>query len=455
MPATRLTTLDASFLEVESPSAHMHVGWSSSFRKPPGRPTPGFEELRDHVASRMSRAPRYRQRLAEPPLAVNDPVWVDDEDFDIANHVRRSRSRDLAGLTDEVMSEQLDRRRPLWELWIADDLPDGRIGVVGKAHHAMVDGIATVELATLLLDPTPEPPPAESDGWRPEPAPSGAALFVGGLVDRVGEALELARWPLVLAARPERLAALPATALRSVRALGDSLRAATPGTGLNKRISSRRHLARAHRPLADLKRIKDHHGATVNDVVLAAASGAVRRFFQQRGERPVKLKTMVPVSVRSENGAGELGNQISFVFVDLPCDEPDPLKRLAQVSSQVGRRKRRGQPEGANRVLSAFGYAPRTVQRVLAHLVSSPRAFNLVVSNIPGPRQPLYMLGCELEESYPVVPIADRHGVAIGMTTIKDEACFGVYADRESVPDADLLAEFLDESVEELLDGVR
>jgi diacylglycerol O-acyltransferase / wax synthase len=194
---------------------------------------------------------------------------------------------------------------------------------------------------------------------------------------------------------------------------------------------------------------------TVNDVVLAAASGAVRRFLQQRGERPVRLKTMVPVSVRGEDGTGELGNQISFVFVDLPCDEPDPLARLARVRSEVGRRKRRGQPEGANLVLSAFGYAPRTVQRVLAHLVASPRAFNLVVSNIPGPRQPLYMLGCELEESYPVVPIADRHGVAIGMTTIKDEACFGVYADRESVPDSDLLAEFLDESVEELLAGVR
>lgn len=160
---------------------------------------------------------------------------------------------------------------------------------------------------------------------------------------------------------------------------------------------------------------------------------------------------MVPVSVRAENGGGELGNQISFVFVDLPCDEPDPLMRLAQVKIEMGTRKRDGRPEGADRVMRAFGYAPHTVQRALSRLAASPRAFNLVVSNIPGPREPLYMLGCELEESYPVVPIPDGHALAIGMTTIKDEAFFGLYADRESLPDADLLADLLDESVEELL----
>jgi len=165
----------------------------------------------------------------------------------------------------------------------------------------------------------------------------------------------------------------------------------------------------------------------------------------------VKLKAMIPVSVRSNGGAGEFGNQISFVFVDLPCDEPDPLRRLLDVKEEVGKRKRGGEPEGADRLLKAFGYAPHTVQRVLAHLVASPRAFNLVVSNIPGPREPLYMLGCELEESYPVVPIADRHALAIGFTTIKDEAFFGVYADRESLPDADALAECLDQSADELL----
>jgi diacylglycerol O-acyltransferase len=451
MPATRLTTLDASFLELESSSAHMHVGWAARFAKPRGGRAPTFEELRDHVAGRMGRAPRYRQKLAGVPLDVHDPVWVDDEEFDVGRHVRHSPARDLGGLADEVMSEQLDRDRPLWELWIADDLADGGIGVIGKAHHAMVDGIAAVELATLLLDPTPDAPPPERDGWRPARPPAGTTLFVDGVVDRAGDALGLALSPLGLVRRPRRVFELPGALLQNARALADALRAATPRTGLNEPISPQRHLAQARRPLSDLKRIKGRFGTTVNDVVLAAASGAVRRFLQARGETPVKLKAMVPVSVRSDDGGSELGNQISFVFVDLPCDEPDRRKRLAGVTEEIGKRKRDGMPEGADRVRKAFGHAPRSVQRVLSHLVASPRAFNLVVSNIPGPPEPMYMLGCELEEVYPVVPIADRHALSIGMTTIKGEAFFGVYADRETLPDADLLADFLDEEVEELL----
>lgn len=451
MSQNRLTTLDASFLEVESPSAHMHVGWAARFSDPNGRARPTFEELRDHIAGRMSRAPRYRQKLAEVPLGVNDPVWVDDPEFDIARHVRHSPSPDFDQLADEVMSAQLDRDRPLWELWIADRLPGGGLGVIGKAHHAMVDGLAAVELATLLLDPTPDPPPAQGESWEPASPPGEAKLLVDGLVDRVGEVVDVARWPLGLVRHPTRLAGVAGDGLKSARALADSLRSATPETGLNEPISPRRHLARAHRPLADLKRIKRRFDATVNDVVLAVASGGVRRFFERRGKTPVKLKAMVPVSVRADDGAGRFGNQISFVFVDLPCDEPDPIRRLVDVKEEVGKRKRGGEPEGADRVLKAFGYAPHTVQRVVSHLVASPRAFNLVVSNIPGPREPLYMLGCELEESYPVVPIAERHALAIGFTTIKDEGFFGIYADRESLPDADLLAECLDEEADELL----
>ena len=312
----------------------------------------------------MSRAPRYRQKLAEVPLGVNDPVWVDDPEFDIERHVRHSPSRDFDQLTDDVMSAQLDRDRPLWELWIADRLPDGRVGVVGKAHHAMVDGLAAVELATLLLDPSPEPPASESDGWRPASPPGGAKLLIDGLIDRAGEMVDVARWPLGLVRHPTRLPEVATDGLQSARALADSLRSATSETGLNEPISPRRHLAHAHRPLADLKRIKGRFDATVNDVVLAVASGGVRRFFERRGETPVKLKAMVPVSVRAEDGGGGFGNQISFVFVDLPCDESDPVLRLADVKEEIGKRKRSGEPEGADRVLKAFGYAPHTVQRM-------------------------------------------------------------------------------------------
>lgn len=446
--STRLSTLDSSFLEVESPSAHMHVGWAALFRPPSEASKPTFEEVRDHIAGRLARAPRYRQCLAPVPLDVSDPVWVDDEKFDIDRHVHRTVAGEIGEATDSVMSIPLDRERPLWEMWVADRLQDGRIGVVGKAHHAMIDGLAAVEMASLVLDGTPEPPPAEDDQWRPAPAPEPARLLAAGVVDRLGRAIRLGTWPLGQARDPS---ALVANAVRGVRALGDALRPATPDPELNPPISSRRHLARAHRPLADLKRVKRAFGGTINDVLLAAAAGGVRRFLEQHGRKAPPLKAMVPVSMRAQRTHAELGNEISFVFVDLPCDEPDPLRRLQTIKTGVGTRKRDGRPEGADLVLRAFGYAPRLVQKVLAHLVAAPSTFNLVVSNIPGPRERMYLLGCELEEAYPVVPIADRHAVSVGMTTIKEEACFGVYADCDALPDADLLAQCVAESVDELL----
>lgn len=446
--SNRLSTLDASFLEVESPSAHMHVGWAALFRPPSegGRPT--FEEVRNHIAGRLSRAPRYRQRLAAVPFDVSDPVWVDDQEFDIDRHVHRAPAGEIGEMTDTAMSVALDRERPLWEMWVAERLRDGRVGVVGKAHHAMIDGLAAVEMASLVLDSTSEPPPPEDDDWRPAPAPEPARLLAEGVVDRLGRATLLGVWPLRQASRP---GVLVANAYRSARALGDFLRPATPDPELNRRISSRRHLARAHRPLGDLKRVKRRFDATINDVLLAAAAGGVRQLFEQHGRMPKPLKAMVPVSMRAQRAQADLGNEISFVFVDLPCDEPDPRRRLQTIKAQIGAYKREGRPEGADLLLRAIEYAPRTLQKVLAHLVAAPSAFNLVVSNIPGPREPMYLLGCELEEAYPVVPIADRHAISIGMTTIKDEACFGIYADHDALPDAELLADCIDSSVQGLL----
>jgi diacylglycerol O-acyltransferase len=446
--ASRLSTLDASFLEVESPSAHMHVGWAALFRPPSEASRPTFAEVRDHIAGRLARAPRYRQRLAPVPFDVSDPVWVDDENFDIDRHVRRTVAGEIGEATDSVMSMPLDRERPLWEMWVADRLRDGRLGVVGKAHHAMIDGLAAVEMASLVLDATPEPPASEDDQWRPAPAPGPARLLADGVADRLGRARRLGVWPLLQARHPTALAA---SAARSVRALGDALRPTIPDPELNPPISARRHLASAHRALADLRRVKQVFGATINDVLLAAAAGGLRRFLEQHGRMAAPLKVMVPVSMRAQRTEAELGNEISFVFVDLPCDEPDPLRRLQRIKARIGGRKRDGRPEGADLMLRAFGYAPRLVQRTLAHLVAAPSTFNLVVSNIPGPREPMYLLGCELEEAYPVVPIADRHAVSIGMTTVQDEACFGIYADCEALPDADLLAECIDAALEELL----
>jgi diacylglycerol O-acyltransferase len=446
MSRTRLSALDASFLELESSTAHMHVGWASLFAVPDGKPSPTFEELRAHVGARLGRAPRYRQKLAQVPFGLNDPVWVDDPGFDLARHVRRARSRDFQSAVDEVMSVPLDRSRPLWELWIADEIDDGRIGAIGKVHHCMVDGIAAVELSAMMLDASPDAALEECVEWRPQREPAALELVTEGALARVTQMAALARKAPALIRRPSRAIA---GAFRAARAAHSSLNPARRAP-LNAPISPRRHLARACRGLDDLRDIKRNHGGTVNDVVLAAAAGGLRRFLLDRGETPKPLKAMVPVSVRAQGAAGDLGNRISFVFVKLPCDEPDALRRLEGVQASMGRRKAGGEPEGADFLLEAVEYAPRTIQHAIARVAASARAFNVVVSNIPGPALPLYMCGCRLEEAYPVVPLADDHGVSIGMTTVAGAACFGVYADAETLPDADALAAAIADSVDEL-----
>jgi WS/DGAT/MGAT family acyltransferase len=453
---TRLSALDASFLEVETPTAHMHVGWAAVFDPPESRQRPGFDELLAHIGGRMSRAPRYRQRLAEVPLGAADPVWIDDPGFRVERHVRHSRQGDLSSLIDDVMSRRLRRDRPLWELWIADRLEDGRIGVVGKAHHCMVDGLAAVEMATLMLDPEPDPPDLEPDSWTPADPPGGLGLLAGGLADRARTLLGMATTPVRMATNPREALRLPALAARTGRAVADSAR---PGSGRSRftgRSSPLRHLGTATRPLDDLRETARARGASVNDVLLAAVAGGVRAFELERDGTPTPLKTMVPVSVRppSSNGDGEFGNRIAFVFVDLPCTEPDPLRRLEAVAEEMGTRKESGEPEGADALLRLLAYVPRTIQHAFSRLASSPRTFDITVSNIPGPREPLWMLGCELREAYPVVPMADSHAVSIGLTTVRDDVFLGVYADREALPEADRLAILIDRSFDELRDQV-
>jgi diacylglycerol O-acyltransferase / wax synthase len=446
----RLTPLDASFLTVESPTAHMHVGWACLFARPPGRASPTFEDLRDHIEGRLGGAPRYRQKLADVPLGVGEPVWVDDEQFDVGRHVLRSPRSRFGDVVDKVMSTPLARNRPLWEVWVADTLDDGRIGVVGKVHHCMVDGIAAVELAALLVDPTPEPPGPRRVGWQPGPTPPSSRRLADAVVGGLGDAIEVAGAPLRLARHPSRLAAVSHRGAQTVRAAAQSLRPATSSPVFNEPISPQRHLAVLHRPLDELREMGGCFGTTVNDVVLAVTAGGIRRFLELRGETPVRLKTMVPVNLRAQGGEAGLGNQISFVFVDLPCDESNPVRRLREVHLAMCSRKHEGVPEGADVILKAFGHTPRQVRQAVSRMIASPRSFNLTVSNIPGPTDRLYMMGCELEEVYPVVPIADRHAVSIGVTTVNGGAFFGIYVDPDSLPDADAMATAIGESIDEL-----
>jgi WS/DGAT/MGAT family acyltransferase len=316
----------------------------------------------------------------------------------------------------------------------------------------MVDGMAALELGMLLLDPVRDVAPRGHDEWRADAAPAPAGVLGNAVLDRVGEQLRMVRDVLRLSRSPRRLLRLPEGALHLGRALTHSLLPVARPSALNAPSSAGRHLATVRRPLQDLRRIKARHRTTVNDVMLGAVAGGLRGFLAERGDATESLKAMVPVSVRSEAARGELGNRIAFMFTELPCAEPDALARLTAINRETRQSKSSGEPEGSDIALRGLGLAPHTVQRLASHLVASPRAFNLVVSNIPGPPTALYMLGCELEAVYPIVPLAEGHALSIGMTTIQEQACFGLYADREALPDVDRLAHHLDAALDELLD---
>lgn len=448
-PRERLSALDAAFLSLEAPHAPMHVGWAAQFAPPPDRPRPSFEAIRSHIAGRLGRAPRYRQRLAEVPLDLGDPVWVDDAEFDIADHVLRAGHGDFQRLADEVMSAPLEHDRPLWELWVAEELDDGMVGIVGKAHHCLVDGLAAIELMALLLDASPEPDSGDGEDWAPQ-APPGAVEIAAEAVRRQAEqALDFAKLPLRYAREPMRLLDVPNQARRTAIALLHTASPPAPPSRLNGPMSPLRHLACTERPLQDLKTIKRSFGTTINDVLLAATAGALRTLAEERDEPLREIRAMVPVSV--EAPSERWGNRLAFLFLNLPTTEPDPVWRLRDVHVAMRERKREREPETVDAIFSAVSYAPLPVRRLASRILASPRLSNLTVSNIPGPQLPLYLMGCEARRAYPVVPLTDGHGLSIGMTTVQDQACFGIYAQAELAEDADRLVRGIQQEIDVLL----
>jgi diacylglycerol O-acyltransferase / wax synthase len=453
--AERLSALDASFLAVERPSAPMHVGWVAQFEPPERGPRPGFEELFDQIAGRLGRAPRYRQRLAQVPLGVHEPVWVDDPGFDAPNHLMPAGGGDLGALVDGILSTPLARDRPLWEMWIADALADGAVALIGKMHHCMVDGTAVVELGNLLLDADPDAwtTSAEHDAWTPVPAPSSGQRLARAVVERAADGATLAFAPVRLAGSPARLLGLPAGARRGARTLAHTLLPPAPGSPLNRPGAAERHHVRVTRSLDEIRTIRRRHRVTPNDVIIAACAGALRRFAERRGEPPQRLKVMVPADVRTSADAAGSGNRISFVFIELPCDEPDPIERLRTVNRATDQRRRDGEADDVDAAFRALALTPRPLQRVLAHAFAHPRLFNLTISSVPGPAVPRYLRGCRLRAVHSAVPLAGRHALSIGVVTVARQACFGIYADSRTLPDADALGPELEAAIDELLEA--
>jgi diacylglycerol O-acyltransferase / wax synthase len=448
----RLSALDASFLAVEGPAAPMHVGWVALFDPPEAGPAPAIGVVLEHIAGRLSLAPRYRQRLAGVPLGLHDPVWVDDDRFDPHAHLVSGDGRDLDALVDSMLASPLPRDRPLWQMAVAS-LPGGRLALVGKAHHCMVDGTAVLELGNLLLDAAPEGSggtDAEA-AWSPSPAPSAGDRLARATVERARDGAALALAPARLVGSPRRLAGLPGSLRRGARTFSHTLLPPAPASPLNRPGSARRHHFRVTRSLHDIRTVRRRFGVTPNDVILAACAGALRRFAERRGDVPQRVKAMVPADVRSGRDESGTGNRISFVFVELPCDEADPLERLALVSRATSQRRRDGDADDLDAAFGLLALTPPPVQRALAHAFAHPRLFNLTVSSVAGPAVPRYLRGCRLREVHSAVPLASRHAVSVGVVTVAGNACFGVTADPEVLPDADRLAGDLDAAIDELL----
>ena len=447
----KLSTTDASFLAVESPNAPMHVGWLCTFSPPVDGPRPSFEQLRDHITGRLAHSARYRQRLVRLPLRAWEPAWVDDPEFDFARHVVEAEGSDISEIVDGAMSSHLDRDRPLWKMWLAPELPDGSIGFVGKAHHCMVDGLAALELVGLLFDESPEPEPTEPVSWTPRPLPSRRVLGVVRLKELAERVRGAIRLPLRVLSSDGGTRSLGRWTARLVGALVDFLRPA-PMSPFNRPSSPWRHQARTSHPLSELRAVKDHFDTSLNDVVLAVTAGALRRYMERTGQIVERLKVIVPVNVRDPTAdPDDLGNQLSFMWVELPCQEPDPIRRLEALHASTKKRKESRRAEGASVLVAAVSYGPRFLKRLVSSLFASRRTANLIVSNLIGPPIPLYMQGCAIEEIYPLVPLTDHHGLSIGLMTVRDTACFSLYADATSLPDADALAADVDASVAELV----
>jgi WS/DGAT/MGAT family acyltransferase len=454
----RLSALDVSFLTNESSASHMHVGGICIFEGPP----PSYEDLLNHVRSRLHLVPRFRQKLAFPPVPTGRPFWIDDPAFNLEYHVRHSAlpapgsEEQLRNMAARVFSQQLDRTKPLWEIWMVQGLTRKRFAFVTKTHHALVDGVSGVDIATVLFDIKPVPEPAEDEHeWIPGPEPSAASLLA-----RDAEAV--ARTPIRALRRLERAIEHPRRTLAEVteaaEALGEvgwNFANPAPKVPLNVEIGSHRRYTWVRGDLGQFKRIKGILGGTVNDVVLAVVSGALRQWLQKRGVKTegMELRAQVPVSIRAQDQHGHLGNQIAAVRGPIPVYAEDPVKRLELCRRGMEGIKDSKQALGAE-VISRFNdFAPPTLLAQAARVNFSTRLFNLVVTNVPGPQIPLYVLGRELEDIFPVGFLPPDQALFVAIMSYNGGINFGLLADYDAIDDVDEIAAGIEASIAELAEA--
>jgi len=454
----RLTAIDASFLVQEGPASHMHVGAVAIFEGPAAP----FDDFLDQIRERLHLVPRYRQKLSFPPIESGRPVWVDDPSFNLEYHVRQTAlprpgsEEQLFNLTSRIFSQQLDRSKPLWEIWLIEGLDGGRWALVTKTHHAVIDGISGVDLATVLFDLSPDGTVIAhpDEAWEPAAEPTTAELIASGAVGVARTVVDGARRLTSLATRPSEVLAEVREGLEGVGEIAWAGLNPAPETPLNVEIGPHRRLRVVRADLADFKLVKNALGGTVNDVVLTVVSGALRDWLRSRGVRTegLELRALVPVSIRAQDEHHELGNRIAAMRGPLPVYVDDPVARLRVVRQSMDGLKESKQAIGAEVIAGAQNFAPPTILAQASRLNFSTRLFNLIVTNVPGPQFPLYVAGRRALDVFPVAFLPKNHALAIAIMSYDGQLNFGLLGDYDALPDIGAIADGLESAIAELVE---
>ena len=458
-----LSYLDSSFLALETRTTHMHVAGVALFEAAPLTGEDGgidIERIRRHIASKLQYIPRYRQRLGFVPYNWS-PVWVDDDEFRLDYHVRHTSlprpgsDEQLKRLAGRIVSQQLDRTKPLWELWVVEGVSDDRFAIIAKIHHCMIDGIAGVDLTTILMNVIPTSEVEAIPEWNPRPAPSGTQLAVAEMAKRARKTIENLTSVSETALSGRDLAG---QLLHRLSAAGQSLRSGwlTPAgrTPLNPDIGPNRRFDWTEISLESVKTVKNVLGGSLNDVVLATVAGAVRHFLEVERDfdtSALEFRVMAPVSVRRPDQRGTLGNQVAMWLVTLPVAEPDPVRRLELIAAETKNLKATDQALGAATLVDLSRGTPLPLLSLANRLVGrAMRPFNMTVTNVPGPQFPMYLLDSRMLANYPIVPLWSQHGVGIALFSYDGRLLWGIHADYDALPDTGAMIDSIHHSFAQL-----
>jgi diacylglycerol O-acyltransferase / wax synthase len=452
----RMSPLDASFLHIEDAVSHMHIGSVAIFEGPP----PPYEEFEAMVAGKLPAVPRYRQKVRFVPLQLGRPVWVDDPHFNLRYHLRHTAlpspggDEELRNLVGRVMAQQLDRHKPLWEMWMVENLDQGHWALVSKVHHCMVDGVSGTDLLSVVLDAEREPLPPLADQWKPESEPSDVRLLGDALVDLVANPYEQFRAARSMTRAPRQMASQLGEVARGLRAWGGVVRP-TPRSSINGPIGPHRRWDWARTTLADVKTVRKALGGTVNDVVLTVLTRGFRDLLLARGEDVEGrfVRTLVPVSVRAASERGTYNNRVSAMIAALPVGIDDPQERLAAIRAQMDGLKESKQAVAGEVLTSLSGFAPSMLLALGTRVAMRvpQRNVNTVTTNVPGPQLPLYARGRQMLEAFPFVPLASSVRVGVAIFSYNGMLNYGVTGDYDSAPDIGVLCGGIEAGMTELL----